>query len=107
MGFAREEFMGKPVIGIVNTWSDTNTCHSHLRDRANEVKRGVFQAGGFPVELPAMSVGEQMTKPTSMMYRNFLAMETERSEERRVGKECVGTGRSRGSPDPSKKKTTK
>jgi len=77
MGFAREEFMGKPVIGIVNTWSDTNTCHSHLRDRANEVKRGVMQAGGFPVELPAMSVGEQMTKPTSMMYRNFLAMETE------------------------------
>jgi dihydroxy-acid dehydratase len=65
------------VIGIVNTWSDTNTCHSHMRQRAEEVKRGVWQAGGFPVELPAMSVGEQMTKPTSMLYRNFLAMETE------------------------------
>jgi dihydroxy-acid dehydratase len=77
MGFAREDFFGKPVIAIVNTWSDTNTCHSHMRQRAEEVKRGVWQAGGFPVELPAMSVGEQMTKPTSMMYRNFLAMETE------------------------------
>jgi dihydroxy-acid dehydratase len=77
MGFAREDFAGKPVIAIVNTWSDTNTCHSHMRQRAEEVKRGVWQAGGFPVELPAMSVGEQMTKPTSMMYRNFLAMETE------------------------------
>ena len=77
MGFTREDFTGKPVIGIINTWSDTNTCHSHMRQRAEEVKRGVWQAGGFPVELPAMSVGEQMTKPTSMMYRNFLAMETE------------------------------
>ena len=77
MGFTREDFKGKPVIGIINTWSDTNTCHSHMRQRAEEVKRGVWQAGGFPVELPAMSVGEQMTKPTSMMYRNFLAMETE------------------------------
>ncbi|MEM7407506.1 MAG: L-arabinonate dehydratase [Pseudomonadota bacterium] len=77
MGFSREDFVGKPVIGIVNTWSDTNTCHSHMRARAEEVKRGVYQAGGFPVELPAMSVGEQLTKPTSMLYRNFLAMETE------------------------------
>jgi dihydroxy-acid dehydratase len=77
MGFTREDFAGKPIIGIVNTWSDTNTCHSHMRQRAEEVKRGVWQAGGFPVELPAMSVGEQMTKPTSMLYRNFLAMETE------------------------------
>ena len=77
MGYAREDFTGKPVIAIVNTWAETNTCHSHMRQRAEEVKRGVWQAGGFPVELPAMSVGEQMTKPTSMMYRNFLAMETE------------------------------
>ena len=77
MGYAREDFTGKPVIGIINTWAETNTCHSHMRQRAEEVKRGVWQAGGFPVELPAMSVGEQMTKPTSMMYRNFLAMETE------------------------------
>jgi dihydroxy-acid dehydratase len=77
MGYTREDFAGKPVIGIINTWSETNTCHSHMRQRAEEVKRGVWQAGGFPVELPAMSVGEQMTKPTSMLYRNFLAMETE------------------------------
>jgi len=77
MGFAREDFAGKPVIGIVNTWADSNTCHSHMRQRAEEVKRGVWQAGGFPMEMPAMSVGEQMTKPTSMLYRNFLAMETE------------------------------
>lgn len=77
MGFSREDFAGKPVIGIVNTWADTNTCHSHMRQRAEEVKRGVWQAGGFPMEMPAMSVGEQMTKPTSMLYRNFLAMETE------------------------------
>ncbi len=77
MGFSREDFMGKPVIGIINTWADTNTCHSHMRQRAEEVKRGVWQAGGFPMEMPAMSVGEQHTKPTSMLYRNFLAMETE------------------------------
>lgn len=77
MGFSREDFSSKPVIGIVNTWADTNTCHSHMRQRAEEVKRGVWQAGGFPMEMPAMSVGEQMTKPTSMLYRNFLAMETE------------------------------
>ncbi|MCG8650188.1 MAG: dihydroxy-acid dehydratase, partial [Pirellulales bacterium] len=77
MGYAREDFVGKPVIGIINTWAESNTCHSHMRERAEQVKRGVWQAGGFPMEMPAMSVGEQMTKPTSMMYRNFLAMETE------------------------------
>ena len=77
MGISREDFTGKPVIGIINTWADSNTCHSHMRQRAEEVKRGVWQAGGYPIEMPAMSVGEQMTKPTSMMYRNFLAMETE------------------------------
>ena len=77
MGISREDFAGKPVIGIINTWADSNTCHSHMRQRAEEVKRGVWQAGGYPMEMPAMSVGEQMTKPTSMMYRNFLAMETE------------------------------
>ncbi|GKX54321.1 dihydroxy-acid dehydratase [Leminorella grimontii] len=77
MGFAREEFMGKPVIGIINTWSDMSACHSHLRERAEAVKRGVWAAGGFPVELPALSMGEVMVKPTTMLYRNFLAMETE------------------------------
>ena len=77
MGLRREEFLGKPVVAIVNTWSDLSPCHSHLRDRAEAVKRGVWQAGGYPVELPALSVGEVMVKPTTMLYRNFLAMEVE------------------------------
>jgi len=77
MGLRREEFLGKPVIGIINTWSDLSPCHAHLRDRAEAVKRGVWQAGGYPVELPALSVGEVMVKPTTMLYRNFLAMEAE------------------------------
>lgn len=77
MGYSARDFEGKPVIAIVNTWSDLTTCHSHFRDRAEEVKRGVWQAGGFPVELPAMPVNETYMKPSPMMYRNFLAMETE------------------------------
>ena len=77
MGYAARDFEGKPIIAIVNTWSDLTTCHSHFRDRAEEVKRGVWQAGGFPVELPAMPVNETYMKPSPMMYRNFLAMETE------------------------------
>ena len=77
MGYALDDFAGKPVIAIVNTWSDLTTCHSHFRTRADEVKRGVWQAGGFPVELPAMPVNETFMKPSPMMYRNFLAMETE------------------------------
>jgi dihydroxy-acid dehydratase len=77
MGYDRSDYAGKPVIAIINTWSDINSCHSHLRQRAEEVKRGVWQAGGFPVEMPAMSLAEVMQKPTTMMYRNFLAMETE------------------------------
>ena len=77
MGYSAEDYQGKPVIGIINTWSDLNTCHSHFRERAEEVKRGVWQAGGFPVELPAMSLDEAYMKPTTMLYRNFLAMETE------------------------------
>jgi dihydroxy-acid dehydratase len=77
MGLRREEFLGRPVIAIVNTWSEMSPCHIHLRDRAEAVKRGVWRAGGYPVELPAMSVGEVMVKPTTMLYRNFLAMETE------------------------------
>jgi dihydroxy-acid dehydratase len=76
-GFGPEEFEGRPVVAIVNTWSDLNPCHAHLRERAEAVKRGVWQAGGFPVELPAMSLGEGFVKPTTMLYRNFLAMETE------------------------------
>lgn len=77
MGMRREEFMGRPVIGIINTWSEMSPCHAHLRDRAEAVKRGVWQAGGYPVEMPALSVGEVMVKPTTMLYRNFLAMECE------------------------------
>ena len=77
MGYALEDFQGKPVIAIINTWSDLMTCHSHFRTRADEVKRGVWQAGGFPVELPAMAITETYMKPSPMMYRNFLAMETE------------------------------
>ncbi len=77
MGYTREDFSGKPVIAIINTWSDLNPCHAHFKQRVEEVKRGVWQAGGFPVELPAQSVSETYLKPSSMMYRNFLAMETE------------------------------
>src|SRR6266849_3516430 len=77
MGYDRSDYAGKPVIAIINTWSDINSCHTHFKQRAEEVKRGVWQAGGFPVEMPAMSLAEVMQKPTTMMYRNFLAMETE------------------------------
>jgi len=77
MGFHRTDYAGKPVIAIVNTWSDINPCHTHFRQRAEEVKRGVWQAGGFPVEMPAMSLSEPFQKPTTMLYRNLLAMETE------------------------------
>lgn len=77
MGLGEEEFRGRPVIGIVNTWSDLSPCHAHFRTRAEEVKRGVLQAGGFPVELPAHPVTEQYMKPSAMLYRNLLAMETE------------------------------
>jgi dihydroxy-acid dehydratase len=77
MGYDRSDYAGKPVIAIINTWSDINSCHTHFKQRVEEVKRGVWQAGGFPVEMPAMSLAEPMQKPTTMMYRNFLAMETE------------------------------
>ena len=77
LGYDRDEWAGKPVIGILNTWSDINACHGHLRARAEDVKRGVWQAGGFPIELPAMSLAEPFVKPSTMLYRNFLAMEAE------------------------------
>jgi dihydroxy-acid dehydratase len=77
MGCIQADYAGKPVIAIINTWSDVNPCHSHLRDCAEDVKRGVWQAGGFPMEIPAMTLGETFQKPTTMMYRNLLAMETE------------------------------
>jgi len=77
MGYSRADYAGKPVIAIINTWSDINSCHAHFRQRAEEVKRGVLQAGGFPLEMPALALAEVFQKPTTMLYRNLLAMETE------------------------------
>lgn len=77
LGYSEADFMGKPIIGVLNTWSEINSCHAHFRERAQDVKRGVAQAGGFAVEMPVLSVDESFTKPTSMLYRNMLAMETE------------------------------
>lgn len=76
-GFGTEEFEGKPVVGILNTWNDLISCHAHFKQRVEEVKRGVWQAGGFPVEIPVMGLSETFMKPTSMYYRNMLAMEAE------------------------------
>ncbi len=77
MGYDRADYAGKPVIAIVNTWNDINPCHQHFRVRAEEIKRGIWQAGGFPIELPAISLSENFQKPSTMLYRNLLAMETE------------------------------
>ncbi|MGL4967155.1 MAG: L-arabinonate dehydratase [Inquilinus sp.] len=77
MGYAPEEWAGRPVIAILNTWSDANPCHAHFKTRVEDVKRGVLQAGGFPIELPALSLSESFVKPTTMLYRNMLAMEAE------------------------------
>jgi dihydroxy-acid dehydratase len=77
LGLGPQEHLGKPVIAILNTWSEMNPCHMHLRERAGQVKRGVWQAGGFPVEFPVATLSETFQKPTPMMYRNLLAMETE------------------------------
>ncbi|UYQ65838.1 L-arabinonate dehydratase [Streptomyces peucetius] len=77
LGYLPEEHLGKPVIAVLNTWSDINPCHVHLRDRAQAVKRGVWQAGGFPLEFPVSTLSETFQKPTPMLYRNMLAMETE------------------------------
>ncbi len=76
-GWQRADVMSRPMVAIINTWSDLSPCHSHLRERAEAVKKGILMAGGYPVELPAMSLGEVMVKPTTMLYRNFLAMEVE------------------------------
>ena len=77
MGYAPADWVGKPIIAIINTWSDIQPCHAHFKQRAEDIKRGIFQAGGFPLELPALSLGEIFVKPTTMLYRNLLAMETE------------------------------
>ena len=77
MGYAPADWVGRPVIGILNTWSDLNPCHAHFKQRVDDVKRGVLQAGGFPVEMPAITMSESFMKPTTMLYRNLLAIETE------------------------------
>jgi dihydroxy-acid dehydratase len=77
LGFSGEDYAGRPIIAVINTWSEIATCHQHFKTRVEDVKRGVLQAGGFPIELPAISLTEGKVKPTTMLYRNFLAMETE------------------------------
>lgn len=77
MGYGREDWQGKPVIGILDTWSDINPCHAHFKLRVEEIKRGIWQAGGFPLELPALSLSEPFVKVTTMLYRNLLAIEAE------------------------------
>ena len=77
MGYGPEDWKDKPVIAIVNTWSDINPCHTHFKQRVDDVKRGILQAGGFPLELPALSLSENYVKPTTMLYRNLLAIEAE------------------------------
>ena len=76
-GFSEDDIAGKPVIAILNTWSDANPCHSHFRIRAEEVKRGIWQAGGFPMEIPVLTLGETFMKPSTLLYRNLLAMDAE------------------------------
>jgi dihydroxy-acid dehydratase len=77
LGISPEEYRGKPIIGILNTWSDINPCHMHLRERAQEVRRGVLEAGGYPLEMPVATLFEAFQKPTAMLYRNLLSIETE------------------------------
>ena len=77
MGYSLEDWSDRPIVAIINTWSDINPCHAHFRHRVEDVKRGILQAGGLPIELPAMSLAETFVKPTTMLYRNMLAMETE------------------------------
>jgi dihydroxy-acid dehydratase len=77
IGYDHADWQGKPVIAMLNTWSDISTCHSHFKQRVEEVRRGILQAGGFPLELPAISLSESFVKPTTMLYRNLLAIEAE------------------------------
>src|SRR6266702_7447006 len=76
-GFTGQVFDGKPVVGICNSWSELTTCNAHLRQVAEAVKRGVWTAGGFPLEFPTISLGELVIKPTAMLYRNLMAMDVE------------------------------
>ncbi len=77
LGFGTPDHLGKPFIAILNTWAEINPCHMHLRERAEQVRRGVWQAGGFPLEFGVATLSETFQKPTPMLYRNLLAMETE------------------------------
>jgi dihydroxy-acid dehydratase len=76
-GYAPVEWAGRPVIAILNTWSEAQPCHMHFKTRVDDVKRGILMAGGFPMELPALSLSESFLKPTTMLYRNMLAMDAE------------------------------
>jgi L-arabonate dehydrase len=78
-GYPSDEFDGRPVIGICNTFSELTPCNGHFRELAESVKRGVWEAGGFPVEFPVMSLGETLIKPTAMLYRNLASMDVEES----------------------------
>src|SRR5436190_715038 len=78
-GFSSDFFQNKPVIGICNSWSELNNCNAHLRIVAEAVKRGVWQAGGVPLEFPTISLGEVFMKPTTMLFRNLMAMDVEES----------------------------
>src|SRR5919112_486044 len=78
-GIPDYEFNNKPVIGICNTWSELTPCNAHFRELAESVKRGIFEAGGFPVEFTVMSLGETLIKPTAMLYRNLASMDVEES----------------------------
>ncbi len=73
MGYAPEDWEGRPVIAILNTWSDAQPCHAHFKHRVEDIRRGILQEGGFPMELPALSLSESFVKPTTMLYRNMLA----------------------------------
>jgi dihydroxy-acid dehydratase len=92
MGYDRADYQGKPVIAIVNTWNDISPCHSHFKQRVEEIKRGVWQAGGFPIEIPALSLSENFMKPTTMLYRNLLAMEVEEALRAHPVDGCVVMG---------------
>jgi dihydroxy-acid dehydratase len=92
MGLSNREYAGKPVIAILNTWSDINPCHTHFKQRVEEVKRGIWQAGGYPIELPVQTLSEPFQKPTTMLYRNFLAMETEETLRSYPADGCVLMG---------------
>jgi dihydroxy-acid dehydratase len=92
MGYDRADYAGKPVIGILNTWSDISPCHRHFKERVEDVKRGVWQAGGFPIEIPSMSLSENFQKPSTMLYRNLLAMEAEENLRSHPVDGCVLMG---------------